>query len=48
MKLTIKTLKGGKFEIEADQSSTILDVKGIIVSCWCDFDSKFWWLTFHR
>jgi len=30
MKLTIKTLKGGKFEIEADQSSTILDVKGII------------------
>jgi hypothetical protein len=34
MKLTIKTLKGGKFEVEADPSTTIANVKGIIVS-WC-------------
>lgn len=32
MKLTIKTLKGGKFEVEADPSTTIANVKGIIVS----------------
>jgi hypothetical protein len=37
MKITIKTLKGGKFDVEADPSTTIADVKGIIVSYWCEF-----------
>jgi len=32
MKVTIKTLKGGKFEVEAEPSSTIAEVKAIIVS----------------
>lgn len=32
MKLTVKTLKGSKFEVECESSSTVLEVKGIIVS----------------
>ena len=31
MKLTVKTLKGGKFDIEAEVEQTVADVKGIIV-----------------
>lgn len=31
MKLTVKTLKGGKFEVEVDESKTVAEVKGIIV-----------------
>jgi hypothetical protein len=33
MQLTVKTLKGAKFTVEAEPSSTIAEVKGIIVSC---------------
>jgi hypothetical protein len=33
MKLLVKTLKGGKFPIEADESATVGAVKAIIVSC---------------
>ena len=32
MKVLVKTLKGSKFAIEADESSTVAAVKGIIVS----------------
>eukprot|EP00529_Nitzschia_sp_RCC80_P023855 CAMPEP_0113459894 /NCGR_PEP_ID=MMETSP0014_2-20120614/10700_1 /TAXON_ID=2857 /ORGANISM="Nitzschia sp." /LENGTH=466 /DNA_ID=CAMNT_0000351517 /DNA_START=104 /DNA_END=1504 /DNA_ORIENTATION=+ /assembly_acc=CAM_ASM_000159 len=32
MKLTIKTLKGGKFEVECDPSQSVLEVKGLIES----------------
>jgi hypothetical protein len=32
MKLTVKTLKGGKFEVDCEGSSTVLQVKGFIVS----------------
>jgi hypothetical protein len=32
MKLTVKTLKGGKFELECDPSQSVLEVKGLIVS----------------
>ena len=32
MKLTVKTLKGGKFQIEADAEKTVAEVKSIIVS----------------
>jgi hypothetical protein len=32
MKLTVKTLKGGKFEVEVDDGSTVSQVKGVIVS----------------
>lgn len=32
MKLTVKTLKGGKFEVECDGSNSVAEVKGIIVS----------------
>jgi hypothetical protein len=31
MKLTVKTLKGSKFVVEADDSQTVAEVKGIIV-----------------
>ncbi|KAG7346612.1 DNA repair helicase rad25 [Nitzschia inconspicua] len=32
MKLTVKTLKGGKFEVDCEPSNTVLEVKGIIES----------------
>jgi hypothetical protein len=32
MKLIVKTLKGGKFEVEADGGQTIAQLKGVIVS----------------
>jgi len=32
MKLTVKTLKGGKFTVEVDPSNTVAEAKGIIVS----------------
>jgi hypothetical protein len=32
MKLTVKTLKGSKFQVDAEPSKTIAEVKGIIVS----------------
>eukprot|EP00978_Attheya_sp_CCMP212_P024841 scaffold78720_cov45-Attheya_sp.AAC.1 len=32
MQLTVKTLKGGKFTVDAAPSSTVADVKGLIVS----------------
>lgn len=31
MKLTVKTLKGNKFEIEVDDSKTVAEVKTVIV-----------------
>jgi len=31
MKLTVKTLKGGKFDIHVEESQTVAQVKGIIV-----------------
>jgi hypothetical protein len=31
MKLTVKTLKGGKFEINVDEASTVEQVKAVIV-----------------
>ena len=31
MQLTVKTLKGGKFPVNAEPSNTVLEVKGIIV-----------------
>ena len=39
MKLTVKTLKGGKFEVECDPSGTVAQVKGVIVSWICDYES---------
>lgn len=37
MKLTVKTLKGGKFEVEVEDSNTVEQVKGIIVRAFhCD------------
>ena len=30
--MTVKTLKGGKFEVDCEPSNTVLEVKGIIVS----------------
>ena len=33
MKLTVKTLKGGKFEVDCEATSTVAQVKGVIVSC---------------
>jgi hypothetical protein len=32
MKLTVKTLKGSKFEVDCEPSNTVLEVKGIVVS----------------
>jgi hypothetical protein len=32
MKLTVKTLKGSKFQVDAEPSNTVAEVKGIIVS----------------
>ena len=32
IKLTVKTLKGGKFQVECEPSNTVKQVKGIIVS----------------
>jgi hypothetical protein len=32
MKLTVKTLKGEKFQLEVDESRTVEEVKGLIVS----------------
>lgn len=32
MKVTVKTLKGGKFDIECSPAQSVLDVKGLIVS----------------
>ena len=32
MKITVKTLKGGKFTVEVDPSNTVGEAKGIIVS----------------
>jgi hypothetical protein len=32
MKLTVKNLKGEKFEVEVDESLTVEQVKGVIVS----------------
>lgn len=32
MKLTVKTLKGGKFTVEVEPSNTVGEAKGIIVS----------------
>ena len=32
MNLTVKTLKGGKFTIEVDESNTVAQVKGVVVS----------------
>lgn len=31
MQLTVKTLKGGKFPVDAEPSNTVLEVKSIIV-----------------
>jgi hypothetical protein len=31
MKLTVKTLKGGKFEVQVEETNTVAQVKGIIV-----------------
>jgi len=39
MKLTVKTLKGSKFEVECESSSTVLEVKGIIQSTNSDLSS---------
>jgi hypothetical protein len=36
MKLIVKTLKGGKFEVEADGGQTIAQLKGVIVSTGMD------------
>ena len=38
MQLTVKTLKGGKFTIEVENSNTVAEVKTVIVSfsCVCD------------
>ena len=46
MRLTVKTLKGGKFTIEVENSNTVAEVKTAIVSyvvlcvngCFKDFD----------
>ena len=35
MKLTVKTLKGGKFEVEVEDSLTVEQVKSVIVSDCC-------------
>jgi hypothetical protein len=32
MKLTVKTLKGGKFQVEVEDTNTVAQVKEIIVS----------------
>jgi hypothetical protein len=32
MKLTVKTLKGGKFQVDCEGSNSVAQVKGIIVS----------------
>ena len=32
MKLTVKTLKGGKFSVEVEPSNTVAEAKGVIVS----------------
>jgi hypothetical protein len=32
MKLTIKTLKGEKFDVQVEEGNTVAEVKGIIVS----------------
>mmetsp|Transcript_8215 Transcript_8215/g.15162 ORF Transcript_8215/g.15162 Transcript_8215/m.15162 type:complete len:449 (+) Transcript_8215:160-1506(+) len=32
MKLTVKTLKGGKFQVDCEPSNTVLEVKGIVES----------------
>ena len=32
MKLTVKTLKGGKFQVDCEPSNTVAQAKGIIVS----------------
>lgn len=32
MNLTVKTLKGGKFTIEVESSSTVAEAKAVIVS----------------
>lgn len=37
MKLTIKTLKGGKFEVEAEASNTVSEVKAIIETAKSEF-----------
>ena len=31
MKLTVKTLKGEKFQVDAEPSNTVAEVKGIVV-----------------
>ena len=31
MKLTVKTLKGGKFDVQVEESHTVAQVKGVIV-----------------
>ena len=37
MKVTVKTLKGGKFEVEVEESNTVSEVKGKIVRCISQF-----------
>ena len=32
MKLTVKTLKGGKFTVEVEPSNTVAEAKAVIVS----------------
>jgi hypothetical protein len=32
MKLTVKTLKGGKFQVDCEPSNTVAQVKTIVVS----------------
>lgn len=32
VKLTVKTLKGEKFQVDAEPSNTVAEVKGIVVS----------------
>jgi hypothetical protein len=34
MKLLVKTLKGGKFEVQVEETNTVAQVKGIIVRDW--------------
>jgi len=38
MKVTVKTLKGGKFEVEVEESNTVSEVKGKIVRCISHFN----------
>jgi len=43
MKLTVKTLKGGKFDVQVEESHTVAQVKGVIVRrTWCSWCCDGW------